>query len=152
MRPCLSDEANLFARALGVELAGNDAKRVLENKSGKVTLKAATERMAEGIIAPSRPAVTPLDQAHTAIAIADRQNAEAAKQWLEFNGLRWQDGELRTTLEALHKVRKPGHPDEPAPAPCTRCCTKRSGPRSSSFLNSRFRQETLPLILRDEKP
>ena len=108
------DEANLFARALGVELAGNDAKRVLENKSGKVTLKAATERMAEGIIAPSRPAVTPLDQAHTAIAIADRQNAEAAKQWLEFNGLRWQDGELRTTLEALHKVRKPGHPDEPA--------------------------------------
>ena len=27
------DEANLFARALGVELAGNEAKRVLENKS-----------------------------------------------------------------------------------------------------------------------
>ena len=108
------DEANLFARALGVELAGNDAKRVLENKSGKVTLKAATERMAEGIIAPSRPAVTPLDQAHTAIAIADRQNAEAAKQWLEFNGHRWQDGELRTTLEALRKVRKPGYPDESA--------------------------------------
>ena len=108
------DEANLFARALGVELAGSDAKRVLENKSGKVTLKAATERMAEGIIAPSRPAVTPLDQAHTAIAIADRQNAEAARQWLEFNGHRWQDGELRTTLEALRKVRKPGHPDEPA--------------------------------------
>ena len=108
------DEANLFARALGVELAGNDAKRVLENKSGKVTLKAATERMTEGIIAPTRPAVAPLDQAHTAIAIADRQNAEAAKQWLEFNGHRWQDGELRTTLEALRKVRKPGHPDEPA--------------------------------------
>ena len=108
------DEANLFARALGVELAGNDAKGVLENKSGKVTLKAATERMAEGIIAPSRPAVTPLDQAHTAIAIADRQNAEAARQWLEFNGHRWQDGELCTTLEALRKVRKLGHPDEPA--------------------------------------
>ena len=108
------DEANLFARALGVELAGNDAKRVLESKSGKVTLKAATERMAEGIIAPSRPALTPLDQAHTAIAVAARQNAAAAKQWLEFNGHRWQDGELRTTLEALRKVRKPGHPDEPA--------------------------------------
>ena len=108
------DEANLFARALGVELSSSDTKRILENKSGKVTLKAATERMAEGIIAPSRPAVTPLDQAHTAIAIADRQNAEAAKQWLEFNGHRWQDGELRTTLETLRKVRKPGHPDEPA--------------------------------------
>ncbi len=106
------DEANLFARALGVELAGNDARRVLENKSGKVTLKAATERMAEGIIGISRPAATPLDQAHTAIAIADRQNAAAAKQWLEFNGHRWQDGELRTTLESLRKIRKPGHPDE----------------------------------------
>ena len=106
------DEANLFARALGVELAGNDAKRVLQSKSGKVTLKAATERMNEDIIGPSRPAVTPLDQVHTAIAIADRQNAEAAKQWLEFNGHRWQDGEFRTAFEALHRVRKPGHPDE----------------------------------------
>ena len=108
------DEANLFARALGVELAGNDARRALQNKSGKVTLKAATERMAEGIIGPSRPAVTPLDQVHTAIAIADRQNAEAARQWLEFNGHRWQEGEFRTAFEALHRVRKPGHPDEPA--------------------------------------
>ena len=106
------DEANLFARALGVELAGNDAKRVLQSKSGKVTLKAATERMNEDIIGPSRPAVTPLDQVHTAIAIADRQNAETAKQWLEFNGHRWQDGEFRTAFEALHRVRKPGHPDE----------------------------------------
>ncbi len=106
------DEANLFARALGVELTGNDAKRVLQSKSGKVTLKAATERMNEDIIGPSRPAVTPLDQVHTAIAIADRQNAEAAKQWLEFNGHRWQDGEFRTAFEALHRVRKPGHSDE----------------------------------------
>ena len=108
------DEANLFARALGVELAGNEAKRVLENKSGRVTLKSATERMAERIISESRPATTPLDQAHTAIAIAARQNAEAAKHWLEFNGHRWQDGELRTTFEALRRIRKPGHPDDSA--------------------------------------
>ncbi len=108
------DEANLFARALGVELAGNDAKRILDNKSGKVTLKTATERMAEGIISPSRPATTPLDQVHTAIAIADRQNAEAARHWLDFNGHRWQEGEFRTAFDALGKVRKPGHPDEPA--------------------------------------
>ena len=100
------DEANLFARALGVELAGNEAKRVLENKSGRVTLKSATERMAERIISESRPATTPLDQAHTAIAIAARQNAEAAKHWLDFNGHRWQEGELRTTFEALRRVRK----------------------------------------------
>ena len=108
------DEANLFARALGVELAGNEAKRVLENKSGRVTLKSATERMAERIISESRPATTPLDQAHTAIAIAARQNAEAAKHWLDFNSHRWQDGELRTTFEALRRIRKPGHPDDPA--------------------------------------
>lgn len=108
------DEANLFARALGVELAGNDAKRILDNKNGKVTLKTATERMAEGIISPSRPATTPLDQVHTAIAIADRQNAEAARHWLDFNGHRWQEGEFRTAFDALAKVRKPGHPDETA--------------------------------------
>ena len=108
------DEANLFARALGVELTSSEAKRILENKSGKVTLKAATVRMAEGIIAPTRPAVTPLDQVHTAIAIADRQNAQDAKQWLEFNGHRWQDGEFRATLVALRNIHKPGHPDEPA--------------------------------------
>ena len=108
------DEANLFARALGVELAGNEAKRVLENKSGRVTLKPATERMAERIISESRPATTPLDQAHTAIAIAARQNAEAARHWLDFNGHRWQEGELRTTFEALRRVRKPGHPDDTA--------------------------------------
>ncbi len=107
------DEANLFARALGVDLASNDARRIMASKSGKVTLKAATERLAEGIIGPSRPAVTPLDQAHTAIAIAGRQNAAAARQWLESNGHRWQDGAFRTTLEALRQIHKPGHPDAP---------------------------------------
>ena len=106
------DEANLFARALGVELTGNEARRVLENKNGKVTLKAATERLAEGIISAARPATNPLDQVHTAVALADRQNAEAAKNWLEFNGHRWQDGEFRTTFAALRRVHKPGHPDE----------------------------------------
>ena len=106
------DEANLFARALSVELSGNDAKRILSSKSGKVTLKAAVERWNERIISAEREAATPLDQAHTAIAIADRQDAAAAKQWLEFNGHRWQDGEFKTTFEALRQIHKPGHPDE----------------------------------------
>ena len=75
------DEANRFARALGVELSGSDAKRTLSGKSGKATLKAAVERWNERIISAARAAATPLDQAHTAIAIADRQDA-AAKQWL----------------------------------------------------------------------
>ena len=105
------DEANMFARALGVELTGSDAKRILSSKNGKVTLKAATERWHERIISADQSAATPLDQAHTAIAIADRQNAAAARQWLEFHGHRWQEAEFRTTFAALRQLHKPGHPD-----------------------------------------
>ena len=68
----------------------------MSGKSGKVTLKAAA---------------TPLDQAHTTIAIADRQDA-AAKQWLEFHDHRWPDGEFKTTFDALRQIHQPGHPDE----------------------------------------
>ena len=106
------DEANMFARALGVELSGNEAKRILSSKNGKITLKAAVERWSERIISAEQPAATPLDQAHTAIAIADRQDAAAARQWLEFNGHRWQEGEFKTTFNALRQIHKPGHPDE----------------------------------------
>ena len=106
------DEANMFARALGVELSGNEAKRILSSKNGKITLKAAAERWSERIISAEQPAVTPLDQAHTAIAIAGRQDAAAARQWLEFNGHRWQEGEFKTTFNALRQIHKPGHPDE----------------------------------------
>ena len=31
-----------------------------------------------------------------AIAIATNENAAAARQWLELNGYRWQNGELKT--------------------------------------------------------
>ena len=106
------DEANLFARAIGVELSSNEAKRILSSKSGRVTLKPAVERWQERIISADHAAATPLDQVHTAIAIAARQDAEAARQWLEFNGHRWQDGEFRTAFAALRKIHKPGHPDE----------------------------------------
>ena len=106
------DEANLFARAIGVDLAGDQAKRIMSLKDGKATLKSAADRWSERLISADRPAVTPLDQAHTAIAIAARQNAAAAQHWLEFNGHRHQEAEFRTTLAALQKIQKPGHPDE----------------------------------------
>ena len=109
---------------------------MLENKSGKVTFKAATERMAEGIIAPTRAAVAPLDQAHTAIAITDRQNAAAAKQWLAFNGHRWQDGEFRATLVALRNIHKPGHPDEPAARALHALLYEAQQPRQEMLLGS----------------
>ena len=110
------DEANLFARALGVDLGSDAARGILAAEGGRVTFKSAMERWAARDISNERPAVTPLDQAHTAIALAGRQNAAAARQWLGFNGHRWQDGEFRTTFEALGRVRKAGHPDEAAAA------------------------------------
>ena len=130
------DEANLFARAIGVELSGADARRVLESKSGRVTLKAAVERWQEGIISAARAAATPLDQAHTAIAIADRQDAEAARQWLEFNGHRWQDGEFRATLEALRQIRKPGHPDEAGARALHTLLYEEAAPRQEQLIGS----------------
>ena len=42
------DEAKRFARAIGVELGGNDAKRILETKSGRVTLKSGSGVLAGG--------------------------------------------------------------------------------------------------------
>ena len=106
------DEANLFARAVGVDLDSDDAKRVLAVKSGRATLKSASERWTERVISAERPAVTPLDQVHTAIAITERETAAAAKNWLEFHAHRWQDEEFRTAFDAMMRVRKPGHPDE----------------------------------------
>ena len=107
------DEANLFARALGVELSDPATRRILENKNGKVTLKSAAARMAEGLISRERPAVTPLDQAHTAIAIAAQENAAAARQWLDFHGHIWTEGPFRAAFTALRRLQRPGHPDEP---------------------------------------
>ena len=106
------DEANLFARVLGVDLDDSAVKRTLSVKSGKATLKSATERWRERTIAKDRTAVTPLDQVHTAIAIAAQEDASAAKAWLELQGHRWQDGEFKTAFDALRKIRHPNHPDE----------------------------------------
>ena len=107
------DEANLFARALGVELADPAVKGILDNRNGKVTLKSAVSRLNEGILSRQRPAATPLDQVHTAIAIAAAENAAAARQWLAFQGHSWTEGPFRAALTALRQLQKPGHPDEP---------------------------------------
>ena len=105
------DEANLFARAIGLDLSGNEAKRVLISKGDKVTLKSARDRMAENIISPQRPAQTALDQVHTAIAITDRQDSAAASDWLAMQHHDPHGPEFRGTLEALIRVTKPGHED-----------------------------------------
>ena len=105
------DEANLFARAIGLNLSSNEASRILIAKGDKVTLKSARDRLAENIISPQRPAQTALDQAHTAIAITDRHDSAAALEWLNMQHHNPQGPEFRGTMEALIRVTKPGHED-----------------------------------------
>ena len=105
------DEANLFARAIGLDLSSNEARRILISKGDKVTLKSARDRFAENIISPQRPAQTALDQAHTAIAITDRHDSAAALEWLNMQHHNPQGAEFRGTMEALIRVTKPGHED-----------------------------------------
>ena len=105
------DEANLFARAIGLDLSSNEARRILISKGAKVTLKSARDRFAENIISPQRPAQTALDQAHTAIAITDRHDSAAALEWLNMQHHNPQGAEFRGTMEALIRVTKPGHED-----------------------------------------
>ena len=105
------DEANLFARAIGLDLSSNEASRILIAKGDKVTLKSARDRLAENIISPQRPAQTALDQVHTAIAITDRHDSAAALEWLNMQHHNPQGAEFRGTMEALLRVTKPGHED-----------------------------------------
>ena len=105
------DEANLFARAIGLNLSSNEASRILIAKGDKVTMKSARDRLAENIISPQRPAQTALDQVHTAIAITDRHDSAAALKWLNMQHHNPQGPEFRGTMEALIRVTKPGHED-----------------------------------------
>ena len=105
------DEANLFARAIGLDLSSNEARRILVAKGDKVTLKSARDRMAENIISPQRPAQTALDQVHTAIAITERHDSAAALEWLNMQHHNPQGAEFKGTMEALIKVTKSGHED-----------------------------------------
>ena len=105
------DEANLFARAIGLDLSSNEARRVLIANGDKVTLKSARDRLAENIISPQRPAQTALDQVHTAIAITDRHDSAAALEWLNMQHHNPQGPEFKGTMEALMRVTKPGHED-----------------------------------------
>ena len=105
------DEANLFARAIGLDLSSNEAKRIVVAKGDKVTLKSARDRLAENIISPQRSAQTALDQVHTAIAITDRHDSAAAMEWLNMQHHNPQGPEFKGTMEALIRVTKPGHED-----------------------------------------
>lgn len=104
------DEAALLARSAGLNI-DKDARGIVSKRSGKVTLKAAVDRMAEDVIGPGRAAGTPLDQVHVAIAMTDRQGSDSAENWLKMHGIDPHGDQFKGTLEALHGAMKTGHPD-----------------------------------------
>ena len=109
----LFDEANLLARAIGVNLEKNDIhiKRVVEFKADKVNLLTAKDRMAGRDIGEDINTRSTLDVVHTAIALTERRNTLDAQQWLNQRMHDPNDGQFRYTLEALINTTKPGHDD-----------------------------------------
>ena len=109
----LFDEANLLARAIGVHLEKGDAVmgKVVEFKADKVLLMSARDRLAAGNIGEDSKSEFTLDAVHTAVALTDRRNTLDALQWLTQHRHDPEDGQFRSTLEALIRTTKLGHDD-----------------------------------------
>ena len=106
------DEANLFAKAIGMDMENSAAQRVLTKRSGRITLDSSRQRFARGDIGEDKTTETMLDCVHTAIALTERAgNSENGEQWLQWNGLNKNDPAFRGTLESLLTVLKSGHDD-----------------------------------------
>ena len=109
----LFDEANLLARAIGVALEKSDAamRRLAAFKADKVTLLTARDRLAARSIGEDQNPGALLDTIHTAVALTDRRNTIAAREWLQHYRHDPQAPPFRATLEALIRTTKPGHDD-----------------------------------------
>ena len=109
----LFDEANLLARAIGVALEKGDAamRRLAAFKGDKVTLLTARDRLAARSIGEDQNPGALLDTIHTAVALTDRRNTIAAREWLQHYRHDPQAPPFRATLEALIRTTKPGHDD-----------------------------------------
>ena len=106
------DEANLFAKAIGMNMEQSSAQRVMTKRSGRITLVSAKQRLARGDIGEDKAPETMLDRAHTAIALTERAgNSENGEQWLQWQGINKDDPSFKGTLESLLTVLKPGHDD-----------------------------------------
>ena len=106
------DEANLFAKAIGMDMENSAAQRVLTKRNGRITLDSSRQRFARGDIGEDKATETMLDCVHTAIALTERAgNSESGEQWLEWNGINKADPAFRGTLESLLTVLKLGHDD-----------------------------------------
>ena len=106
------DEANLFAKAIGMDMEQSPAQRVLTKRNGRITLDSSRQRFARRDIGEDKATETMLDCVHTAIALTERAgNSESGEQWLEWNGINKADPAFRGTLESLLTVLKLGHDD-----------------------------------------
>ena len=105
------DEANLFAKAVGLDLSDTLARSAVKIEKGKATFLSAKERMAAGSITRQRAPQNMLDAAHTAIAITAQENAGAGRAYLETHGVAHQEAAFHGTIDALEKIVKPGHDD-----------------------------------------
>ena len=109
------DEANLFAKAIGMDLNQPYARRIVEKKGGNVTLASAKHRLARGDIDTAKTPATALDQVHTAIALTERAgNSEEGQKWLDWNGIDPESARFKGALESLLTVLKPSHDDHQA--------------------------------------
>ncbi len=128
------DEANLFAKAIGMDFNHPHARRIAEKKKDKVTLVSAKQRLARGDIDATKPPVTALDQVHTAIALTERSNSEEGENWLTWNGVDIESPSFKGTIESLLTVLKPRHDDyEPGHALYQKLYTKIHTPQTEQF-------------------
>ena len=106
------DEANLFAKAIGMDMEQRSAQRIYTKRSGRITLVSAKQRLARGDIGEEITPVSILDTVHTAIALTERAgNSQNGEDWLNWQGVNTDDPVFKGTLESLLTVLKPGHDD-----------------------------------------
>ena len=109
------DDANLFARASGVEMDDAKSARLIEVKGGKVTFLSAKERLQRGHIGGRATPDAAIDIVHTAIALAEREGVESASNWLQTRFVDAEDGDFQGALEALLRIMRRSEADyEPA--------------------------------------
>ena len=115
------DDANLFARAVGVNIDDAQSAGLVEIKSGKVTFLSAKERLQRGHIGArgytgarrrERPDAA-IDIVHTAIALTERNGVESADSYLEGRFVDTDDGDFKGALEALLRIMRRSEDDYP---------------------------------------
>ena len=104
------DEANMVARCIGLELTDGNARQIYQKKGSNINLLTGTQRFEEGMISPTAPSTRSIDRVHTAIALAGKNDVNAAMEWCRMQGFH-NDINFKGTLEALLRVMRLDDPD-----------------------------------------